>query len=50
VNKIYPRPAGLTQTFYTRYTDAFARFALLASATVVFVLRSNGRKQRKKEA
>jgi apolipoprotein N-acyltransferase len=50
VNKIYPRPAELRQTFYTRHADAFARFALLASATVVFVLRSNGRKQRKKEA
>lgn len=43
VNEIHPRPAGLRKTFYTQHSDAFAKFALLASATVAFVLRSKGR-------
>lgn len=44
---IHPRPAGLGQTFYTRHSDAFAKFSLIAAATVFFVLRSKGREQRK---
>jgi apolipoprotein N-acyltransferase len=46
VSAITPRPAGLTQTFYTRHPDAFAKFALLATTTVIFVLRIGGRKPR----
>ena len=45
VNEIHPRPIALEKTFYTRYPDAFAKFALLAAATVAFVLRSKGRKK-----
>ncbi len=48
VGEIHPRPAGLAQTFYTRHPDAFAKFALLASATIAFVLRSKGWKKQKK--
>jgi len=36
---IHPRPVGLAQTFYTRHPDAFAKFALLAAATIAFTLR-----------
>ncbi len=50
VNEIHPRPDGLQKTFYTRHSDAFAKFALLASATVVFALRSKGRTQREEDA
>lgn len=46
VGEIYPRPVGLKKTFYTRNGDAFAKFCLLAGATVVFVLRSGGWKKR----
>ncbi len=46
VNGINPRPADLAQTFYTRHPDAFAKFALLAAATVIFILRVEGRKKR----
>ncbi|MEE9367838.1 MAG: apolipoprotein N-acyltransferase [Pontiella sp.] len=47
---ISPRPVGLEKTFYTRHGNAFAKVSLLAGATVLFVLRSNTRKQRKKDA
>ena len=46
---ISPRPVGLEKTFYTRHGNAFAKVALLAGATVLFVLRSNGRKRKKAE-
>ena len=46
VNEIHPRPIGLEKTFYTRHPDAFAKFALLAAATVAFVLRVEGRKKK----
>jgi apolipoprotein N-acyltransferase len=45
-----PRPVGLEQTFYTRHGNAFAKVSLIAGATVLFVLRSNERKRRKKDA
>lgn len=48
VNVIHPRPVGLKKTFYTRHSDAFAKFSLIASATVFFVLRSKGKRQREK--
>ncbi len=47
---INPRPEGLEQTFYTEHGNAFAKVSLIAGATVLFVLRSNNRKQRKKDA
>lgn len=40
--EIHPRPVGLDQTFYTRNGDAFAKFALLAAATVAFAMRFRG--------
>lgn len=40
--EIQPRPIGLDQTFYTRNGDAFAKFALLAAATIAFALRFRG--------
>ncbi len=43
---IYPRPVGLEETFYTRHPDAFAKFSLLAAATVAFALRFKGWKKR----
>ncbi len=43
VSSITPRPADLGLTFYTRYPDAFAKFSLLAAATVIFVLRTGKR-------
>jgi apolipoprotein N-acyltransferase len=46
INEIYPRPIGLASTFYTRNGDAFAKFALLAGATVIFVLRFKGWKRK----
>ncbi|VGO21594.1 apolipoprotein N-acyltransferase [Pontiella sulfatireligans] len=48
VGALQPRPVGLEQTFYTRSGNAFAKVALLAGATVLFVLRSLNRKKRKK--
>ena len=39
VGEIYPRPAGLEKTFYTRNGDVFAKICLAAGATAVFVLR-----------
>ncbi len=44
-----PRPAGLEQTFYTQHGNAFGKASLIAGATVLFVLRSNSRKRRKKD-
>jgi len=46
INEIHPRPAGQRETFYTRHPDAFAKFALLATATVIFVLRVEVRKKK----
>jgi apolipoprotein N-acyltransferase len=43
---IHPRPVHCEQTFYTRHPDAFAKFALLASATVAFALRFKGWKKK----
>lgn len=45
VNEVHPRPVGLEKTFYTRNGDAFAKFSLLAAATVAFVLRPSGRRK-----
>jgi len=50
VGELHPRPAGLAQTFYTRHPDAFAKFALLAAATVAFALRFNGWKKPGKDS
>ncbi|MEA2067635.1 MAG: apolipoprotein N-acyltransferase [Verrucomicrobiota bacterium] len=47
--QLQPRPVGLEKTFYTRHGNAFAKVALLAGATVLFVLRSKGRKKREKD-
>jgi apolipoprotein N-acyltransferase len=46
--ELQPRPVGMEKTFYTRNGDAFAKFSLLAGATVIFVLRSKGWKRRRK--
>ncbi len=43
--EIHPRPVGLRKTFFTRHGDAFAKFSLLAAATVAFVLRTKNWKQ-----
>jgi apolipoprotein N-acyltransferase len=45
VSDIYPRPVGWRKTIYTRHGDAFAKLCLIAAATVIFVLRSNGRER-----
>jgi len=45
--EIRPRPIGLRKTFYTRNGDAFAKVCLLASATIVFILRSSRWKKRR---
>ncbi len=45
--EINPRPTGMKPTFYTRNGDAFAKAALIAGATVIFVLRSKGWKKKK---
>jgi len=47
---LVPRPVGLEKTFYTRHGNAFAKVSLIAAATVLFVLRSAGRKRKKKSA
>lgn len=47
--EIHPRPVGRENTFYTRNGDAFAKFALLAAATVAFALRFRGWKRRTEE-
>lgn len=44
-----PRPVDAEKTFYTRYPNAFSKVALLAGATVLFVLRSQTRKLQKKD-
>jgi apolipoprotein N-acyltransferase len=47
---LYPRPVGLKQTFYTRNGNAFSKVALIAGATVFFVLRFKGwRRNEKRE-
>jgi len=50
VNEIHSRPVGLEKTFYTRNGDAFAKFSLLAAATILFVLRFEGRKKQGKDS
>lgn len=47
---IRPRHADARQTFYTQHGDAFAKFSLMASATIGFVLRSGGKKKRLQDA
>jgi apolipoprotein N-acyltransferase len=47
VGEINPRPIGLEQTFYTRHGNAFGKVALIAGATVLFVLRTKGWRKRK---
>ena len=42
---IHPRPVGLKQTFYTQHPDAFAKFALLAAATITLALCFKRKKQ-----
>lgn len=47
IGEMNPRPAGLEKTFYTRYGPAFAKISVLAGATVLFVLRSKGRRKKR---
>lgn len=45
--EFHPRPVGLGKTFYTRNGDTFAKFCLIAGATVFFVFRTKEWKRRK---
>ncbi|VGO17162.1 Apolipoprotein N-acyltransferase [Pontiella desulfatans] len=47
--QLHPRPIGLEKTFYTRNGNVFSKVALIAGATVLFVLRSKGWKFRRKK-
>jgi len=44
-----PRPVDAEQTFFTRHPNMFSKVALLAGATVLFVLRTKARKGRNKD-
>lgn len=46
IGEIHPRPMGQEHTFYTRFGDVFAKFCLVAAATVIFVLRSKLRAEK----
>ena len=44
-----PRPVGMEQTFYTRHGDIFSKASVFAGIMVLFVVRSNTWKRRKKK-